>query len=497
MIRILFKVKRIFIVILLSVAWLLPLKTHAQKPEPVESVFANAIDSILTNSCLRKQNFGIKIHSLERDKTLYSVHSDRLFAPASNVKLLTTAMALKRLGPNYRFKTGLYATIPMGGETLKGDLYIKGFGDPNLVSEQMWLLVNDLKNLPLRKVDGDIVADESFFDHSLRVKTWRKKGGVEAYNAPLGALSFNFNTVTVHVSPGEKIGDRPVVVVDPDIDFVQVNNRARTVSKSKRSRLIVNRLDRGDYNEITISGVISVRHSRETYYLNITQPTYYAARVFKEYLRRAGVEIVGNVRIGSVPEDAHDLSSHTSMPLSLILRGLNKFSNNFVAEQILKTIGAEIYGPPGTTENGLRAMDEYMQLLKYEPGEFTILDGSGLSRQNRLSPDQIVSVLQDMYADLGVYPEFVSALGVMGRDGNVLKRMNGHNGSERARVKTGTLNSISALSGYFQSADGERFAFSILMNDLKCSGRRAKSLQDRIIREGLKFERVNFGADLN
>ena len=173
MIRILFKVKRIFIVILLSVAWLLPLETHAQKPEPVESVFANAIDSILTNSCLRKKNFGIKIHSLERDKTLYSVHSDRLFAPASNVKLLTTAMALKRLGPNYRFKTGLYATIPMGGETLKGDLYIKGFGDPNLVSEQMWLLVNDLKNLPLRKVDGDIVADESFFDHSLRVKTWR------------------------------------------------------------------------------------------------------------------------------------------------------------------------------------------------------------------------------------------------------------------------------------------------------------------------------------
>ena len=488
--------KIIFSITFLSIIWLFPERIHAQKPESAESVFVKTVETILGNSCLRKQNFGIKIHSLERNKTLYSVNSNRLFAPASNVKLLTTAMALKRLRPEYRFKTGLYATTPVGGETLRGDIFIKGFGDPNLVSEQMWLLVKELKNIPLRKVHGDIIADASFFDNNLRVKTW-KKGGVEAYNAPLGALSFNFNTVTVHINPGEKPGDRPVVVVDPNIEFIRVDNRARTVSKSKRSRLIVNRIDRGSHNEITISGVVSVNHARETYYLNITRPAYYAASVFKEYLRQEGVEVTGKVRVGFVPEGAYEILSHSSMPLSLILRGLNKFSNNFVAEQILKTIGADIYGSPGTTLNGLRAMDEYMQSLKYKPEGFSILDGSGLSRQNRLSPDQIVSVFQDMYADLGVYPEFISALGVMGRDGNVLKRMNGHNSAERARVKTGTLNSVSALSGYFQSADGERFAFSILMNDLKCSNGQAKRLQDRIVREGLKFKRMNVTTDFN
>jgi D-alanyl-D-alanine carboxypeptidase/D-alanyl-D-alanine-endopeptidase (penicillin-binding protein 4) len=488
--------KIIFTITFLSIIWLFPERIHAQKPGSAESVFVKTMETILGNSCLRKQNFGIKIHSLERNQTLYSVNSHRLFAPASNVKLLTTAMALKRLRPDYRFKTGLYATTPVGGETLRGDIFIKGFGDPNLVSEQMWLLVKELKNIPLRKVHGDIIADASFFDNNLRVKTW-KKGGVEAYNAPLGALSFNFNTVTVHINPGEKPGDRPVVVVDPNIEFIRVDNRARTVSKSKRSRLIVNRIDRGGHNEITISGVVSVNHARETYYLNITRPAYYAASVFKEYLRQEGVEVTGKVRVGFVPEGAYEVLSHFSMPLSLILRGLNKFSNNFVAEQILKTIGADIYGPPGTTLNGLRAMDEYMQSLKYKPEGFSILDGSGLSRQNRLSPDQIVSVFQDMYADLGVYPEFISALGVMGRDGNVLKRMNGHNSAERARVKTGTLNSVSALSGYFQSADGERFAFSILMNDLKCSNGQAKRLQDRIVREGLKFKRMNVTTDFN
>ncbi len=489
--------KIIFTIAFIAVIWLLPEKGNAQKTESPEAVFSKTIEAILVNSCLRKQNFGIKIHSLERDKTLYSIHSDRLFSPASNVKLLTTAMALKRLGPDYRFKTSLYATIPIDGKTLRGDISIKGFGDPNLVSEQMWLLVNELKNLPLRKVRGDIIADESFFDDNLRIKTWKKKWGVEAYNAPLGALSFNFNTVTVYVTPGGKPGDRPVVVVDPDIEFIRVDNRARTVSTSKRSRLIVNRVDRGSHNEITVSGVISVNHLRETYYLNVTQPAYYAAMVFKEYLRQAGIEVTGKVRVGSVPEGAYELSSHTSTPLSLILRGLNKFSNNFVAEQILKTIGAEVYGLPGTTLNGLRAMDGYMQSLKHKPGEFSILDGSGLSRQNRLSPDQIVSVLQDMYIDLGVYPEFISVLGVMGRDGNVRKRMNGYNGAERVRVKTGTLNSVSALSGYFQSADNERFAFSILMNDLKCSNRQARRLQDRIVGEGLSFKRANLEVGLN
>ncbi|MBJ78567.1 MAG: D-alanyl-D-alanine carboxypeptidase/D-alanyl-D-alanine-endopeptidase [Nitrospinae bacterium] len=497
MISKLLKIKRIFLAVLLLVVSLFPAMAPAQEPGLAESYFANVMDGILAHSCLRKQNFGVNIYSLDQDETLYSFQGDRLFAPASNMKLLTTATALKRMGPDYRFKTRLFATMRVAKEALEGDLYIKGFGDPNLVSEQMWLLANELRNLPLSKVNGDIVADDSFFDDRLRIKTWKKKGGAEAYNAPLGALSFNFNTVTVHVSPGEKPGDRPVVVVDPDIDFIQVENRAKTVSRSRRSRLIVNRVGQGDHNEITVSGVISVSHSRETYYLNITQPTYYAAKVFKEFLRRAGVEVTGKVRIGPVPEEAYDLSSHTSVPLSLVLRGLNKFSNNFVAEQILKTIGAELYGQPGTTENGLRAVGEYMQSLGHESGQFRVLDGSGLSRQNRLSPDQIVSVLRDMHGDLGVYPEFVSALGVMGRDGNVLKRMNGYNGSERARVKTGTLNFVSALSGYFQSAGGERFAFSILMNDLKCSNERAWSLQDRIVREGLKFERETHGTGLD
>jgi D-alanyl-D-alanine carboxypeptidase/D-alanyl-D-alanine-endopeptidase (penicillin-binding protein 4) len=491
---VLYKMKNFLFTSFLSIACLVPSFASAQEPVGSASQFASIMSGVLAHPCLSNGDFGVKIYSLDRDETLYSVNSDKSFTPASNMKLLTTAMVLKRLGPDYRFHTRLYATTRVAEETLRGDLYIKGFGDPNLVSEQMWLLANELHNLPLRKVEGDIIADDSFLDDRLRVKTWRKRAGAEAFQAPLGALSFNFNTVTVHVSPGEKPGDKPVVVVDPDVEFIRVDNQARTVAQTRRSRLIVNRVDRGDYNEVTVSGVISVTHSRETYYLNITKPTIYAATVFKEYLRRAGVGVTGAVKIGTVPKDAYNLVDHSSVPLSLILRGLNKFSNNFVAEQILKTLAAELHGQPGTTENGLQAMKKYLQSLGYAPDQYQLLDASGLSRQNRLSPDQIVSILQDMYGDFGVYPEFVSALGAMGRDGNVQKRMNGHNGSDRARVKTGTLSSVSTLSGYFQSADGERFAFSILMNDLKCSTGRAWVLQDQIISEGLKFQREPRGA---
>ena len=460
-----------------------------------EIQFRNVVDGILVHSCLRKDNFGIKIYSLDRQEALYSVRSDHLFTPASNLKLITTAVAVKYLGPDYRFYTRLYSTGHIEDNILHGDLYIKGFGDPKLVSEQMWLLSKELWNLPLRKVEGDIIADSHYFDSNRHIKSWKSEGA-EAYKAPLGALSFNFNTVTVHVMPGKKTGDKPIVVVDPDVDYIRVDNRARTVTKRGRGRLIVNRVERDTYNEITVSGVIAKNQARSRYYLNITDPTRYAASVFKLYLKQNGMEVTGTIKKGEISPEAELLVSHESEPLSLILRGLNKYSNNFVAEQILKTLAVKRFGPPGTTEDGLKIVEEYMASLGIEPGQYQIVDGSGLSRQNRLSPDQIVKVLGTMRSDLGVYPEFITALGVMGLDGNVKGRLNGIDEAQKVRVKTGTLHFVSSLSGYFQSMDGELFAFSILMNDLKCRNGRALEIQDRIIREGLHFRRGD-SAEIN
>ncbi len=451
--------------------------------------FKHKVDKLLSHSCLKKKEFGALIYSLDRKEPLYSRNSERLLIPASNLKLVTTALALKELGPDFRFETNLYSDGKIEGDHLIGDLYIKGFGDPKLVTEQMWLLANELKNVPIHKITGNIIADDSYFDRQRRVKTWKSKPGAQAYNAPLGALSFNFNTITAFINPGKKPGDKPIVLVEPETRYIRVSNLASTISKNKKAELWVNRVDQESHDKVTVSGTIRQNQKRATYYLNITDPTNYAVNVFKEYLERAGVEVTGNTQNGTVPPKAKRLVRHESEPIALALRGLNKFSNNFVAEQILKTLAAKRFGPPGTTENGLKFLKDYMQSIGVPANEYKIVDASGLSRQNRLSPAHLVAVLEDMHSDLSVYPEFVSALGVMGLDGNVKRRMNGVKEAQKARVKTGTLNRVSSLSGYFQSQDGEQFAFSILMNDLKCPHYQAMGIQDKIIHQGLKFKR--------
>jgi len=458
--------------------------------DPAVVNFRNTVDTILTQSCPLGLRVGAKFYSLDRQQVIYARNSDSLFTPASNMKMFTSAMALKKVGPDYRFHTRLYTNGKIQGTVLKGDLYLKGFGDPSLVTEQMWILVNELKNLPLTKIEGNIIADNSYFDGQGQLKTWTSYKGPEAYLAPTGALSFNFNTVTVYVEPGKQSGEKPRVVVDPDIEYFRVrNNAVTTVSKRSRRKLIVNRLERKGYDEIVIKGRLPRNVARKKFYLNITDPQRYTALAFQRFLHQAGVRVTGEVKRGLVPEGVALVLDHESPPLGRILRGLNKFSNNFIAEQILKTLGAQYMGEPGTTENGVLLLQEYMQELGFTPDQYRMVDGSGLSKTNLITPDQVIALLEDAHSDLSIFPEFISALGVMGLDGSVEDRMDHNKEAQKIRVKTGTLNHVSALSGYFQSQDGERFAFSILLNDVQCSNGKATQLEDEIMEVALKFKR--------
>jgi D-alanyl-D-alanine carboxypeptidase/D-alanyl-D-alanine-endopeptidase (penicillin-binding protein 4) len=458
--------------------------------DPAIVNFRNAVDTILSQSCPNGLRAGAKFYSLDRQQVIYSRNSDSLFTPASNMKMFTSAMALKKVGPDYRFHTRLYAVGRIEGTVLKGDLYIKGFGDPSLVTEQMWILVNELKNLPITKIEGNIIADNSYFDGQGRLKSWSSYKGPEAYLAPMGALSFNFNTVTVYVEPGKSVGGRPRVVVDPNIDYLRIRNKAVTTgNKRSRRKLIVNRLERKGYDEIIVKGRLPKNVARKRFFLNVTDPQRYTASAFKRFLNQAGVQVTGKVKRGLVPKGATLVVDHESPPLGRILRGLNKFSNNFIAEQILRTLGAQFMGEPGTTENGVLLLQEYMRELGYTPDQYRMVDGSGLSKTNLVTPDQVIALLEDAHSDLSIFPEFISALGVMGLDGSVIDRMRHQKEAQKIRVKTGTLNHVSALSGYFQSQDGERFAFSILLNDVRCSNGKATKLEDEIMEIALKFQR--------
>jgi D-alanyl-D-alanine carboxypeptidase/D-alanyl-D-alanine-endopeptidase (penicillin-binding protein 4) len=434
----------------------------------------------MASSCVPKADIGLHVVRLKDGATLASHQADRPFLPASNVKLLTTAAALRTLGPDYRFPTRLYATGPLAGGHLRGDLVLKGFGDPELVSERLWLLVASLRQKGLKEVTGDLVVDESFFDDDYRAPGWGGQMSTRAFYAPVAPASLNFNAVTVHVEPGSAPGRPALVLIEPPTAYVVLTNRATTGRAGSGLRLVVDRLSGSRKDTIAVKGSIPYDAERATHYRSVTHPWRYLATVFAEELRRQGISIKGRLREGRVPESAQELVEFESRPLGRIVQDLNKLSNNFMAEAMLKTMGVHLYGPPGSFEKGLAAVEDFLRSLGIEPGSYKLVDGSGLSKTNRLTPRQLTAVLAEMWRDFRYRPEYVVSLAVMGLDGSVEERLEDTRARQRLRVKTGSLVGASALSGYAAAADGEELAFSVLINNKGCGRGLMQKVQDAV-----------------
>ncbi len=465
--------------VLLSLCVLLGAVSGFVYASPGYEELKEKIGRYIGHSCLRSAEWGMKIVSLRTGDTIIDYRGDKSFIPASNVKVITTAAALSILRPQYRFRTVVYADGPLAGASLAGNLYVKGSGDPDLVSEQLWLLAKDIYNAGVRSIEGDVVGDESFFDDDCYGPGWKVTSS-RAYNAGVGALSLNFNTIRVVVEPADEVGQPPRVVLDPDTSYVVLANNAVTVRRGSRCTLWADRMTRHGKDSIVVGGQVPLGWKAVDFSRTIGSPCLYTVTVLAEMLRKMGVEIQGRARVGLTPPDARELVVHESRPLALIVWGLNKWSNNFVAEQLFKTMGAERYGPPGTFAKGKAAVAEFLSGLGVSANEHAISDGSGLSRLNRISAGAIVDVLVHMYRDFAICPEFVTSLAVMGLDGSVEERLTGSPVEGLARVKTGTLNGVSSLSGYAEGKDGEVFAFAILMNDLPCGQHEARKIQDGI-----------------
>ncbi|MEE8209590.1 MAG: D-alanyl-D-alanine carboxypeptidase/D-alanyl-D-alanine-endopeptidase [bacterium] len=439
------------------------------------------IEAAVASSCVPKADIGLHVVRLSDGATLATHQAGRLFIPASNVKLLTTAAALRILGPTYRFPTTLYATGPIAGERLRGDLVLKGFGDPELVSERLWLLAAALRRKGLREVEGDLVIDESFFDDQMRAPSWGGHVSTRAYYAPVAPASLNFNAAAVHVEPGPTPGQPARVLLEPQTAYLRLVNRATTGRAGSKLSLVVDRRAGQRTNTIVVGGSIPYDADRTTYYRSITHPWRYLATVLAELLRREGIAIKGTLRQGRVPESALELMTFESKPLGHITRDLNKLSNNFIAESMLKTMGASVHGPPGTFEKGLAVVEDFLRTLDIAPGTYRLRDGSGLSSANRLTPGQITKVLAAMWGDFRFRPEYLVSLAVMGMDGSVDERLTETQARQRLRVKTGSLRGVSALSGYGVSADAEELAFSIIINNEACGLPLMQKTQDAIV----------------
>ena len=419
---------------------------------------------------MRGAKVGIAVSTLD-GKLLYQYHGKKTYFPASNTKIISMAASLSRLGSTYRFITKLYAKRrinPRG--VLRGNLYIRGSGDPLLRSEELWRISRDLYNLGLRRITGRVVFDDSFFDRKRFGTGWRhhKHQWYRPYLAPIGGLSLNFNAMGVVIRPGRRVGRRARISVDPPSRYIRsIINRTRTVRHGRfRVKLKVISY-RGWRDQVVVRGTVPIRAKAKTYWRRINHPGWYTAFSLADALRRQKIRVSRYPKRRRVPSSARLLYKHYSPPLRIILQYTGKYSSNFATEQLIKTVGAEVHGKPGTWKKGLKVVQQFMQRLGISSKDYKMVNGSGLGRVNRFTPIQFVTVLRHMYNDFTHRTEFLVSQPIAGRDGTLRRRMRRSLAKGRLRAKTGTIDGISTLSGYVSTSSGKILVFSFCMNSKK------------------------------
>ena len=468
------------------------------------------LDRILRRANLLNERASVLVFSLDGGDTLFAHNADRPLAPASNLKLFTSAAGLFYLGPDFRYNTYLLANGPVRNGVLEGDLVLYGTGDPTLSErfgpDVMAAFADTLVAMGIEEVRGAIIGDASFFEGSGLGDGWQTSYSNAVYAAPASALSYSENIAVLEVRPGLSAGSPALAALLPGGEGIAIRNEVRTIA-SGRSSVRVTR--EGYAGPIVVRGQISRRTSRIRWSVPVAEPARFAAAALKAALVERAVIATGEVRAISDRSESpisgrslfapalgsgsriRVLAIHTSPRLLEVLEVVNKRSNNFMAEQVLRTVGRVARGR-GSVDGGADAVGHFAGEVGIAPASFEVHDGSGLSALNRTSARSVVALLSYV-AESSLWTPFWYTLPEAGApDG--LRRMIGTAAEGRLRAKTGTINQVSALSGYVRSAGGERLAFSIL-NNRTGSAWAAKRVEDEIGARLARFERpVNNGV---
>lgn len=441
------------------------------------TVAATAVDRILASN-ISDVAQSVHVVRVSDGTTLYEKNPDQTLVPASVTKVLTSATALSRYSPVHTFKTRFYAS-ERHGPIVSGNFYVKGDGDPFLVSEKLWQLAADIRHLGIQEIRGDIVIDNSLFDGPVRDSSRKgsQNNSRNAYDAPVSAFGLNFNTYAVAVSPGAKAGAPAIVGLDPyPLSNVEIVNQVRT-TKGGGKDLSVTRTSTKSGDRITVSGSIALTEPVAKVYRSVGDNVAASGMLLKAFIESAGIKVRGTVAQGQVPAKVTEILAVDSYEMNRIVSGLNVFSNNYIADVLIKRLGASFprtgsvdgFGQ-GSYENGV---DVIRRFLREDVGiktPFTLHDGSGLATENRLSARQITQVLTYMERRMDLFPDFLASLPATGWSGTLKKRFGKGDASDlrgMIRAKTGTLTqpvSVAGLAGFFRHPEHGLVAFSIIEN---------------------------------
>jgi D-alanyl-D-alanine carboxypeptidase/D-alanyl-D-alanine-endopeptidase (penicillin-binding protein 4) len=484
---------------------------------------ASRIDKILSQPDVARGMWGVEVVSLTTGKTLYSQNPEKLFTPASNTKLFTTAAAVALIGPDYKFHTTVETMAPLDKYgRVAGDLVLVGRGDPNISgrvlpynmkTERRMAALSALDGLAdqlvqkgVKFIDGDVVADDSYYAFERYGEGWAQDDLVWEWGAPVSALTLNDNVIFVSIMPADRAGEKAFVSIVPYAEYYRIDNRIMTTPPGTGPRKIFINREPGS-NVLTLWGNIPSDDVGANEALAIEDSADFAAKVFQAMLEKRGIVVYGKARarhnelanlntvtvtataqsagggertVQSMHPVPMVLASYESQPLSQDLRVINKVSQNLHAELMLRLLGRE-RGTAGTIEGGLEVVRGFLNQAGIRGDEYVFFDGSGLSRQNLVTPHAVVKLLT--YASTQPWGTlYRDTLPVAGIDGSLSERFKGNPRMQgRVQAKTGSLGHVNCLSGYAQTEKGDQIVFSIMANNHTLTSHRALETIDEIV----------------
>ncbi|MFI5252267.1 MAG: D-alanyl-D-alanine carboxypeptidase/D-alanyl-D-alanine-endopeptidase [Bacteroidota bacterium] len=472
---------RLFVIISLLLM-VLAAGSNARERKLRRVVFENVkelqkkIDDILNAKELASSLTGIKIISVDDGKILYEKNSAKLLHPASNTKLITTAAALAKL-PRYKFQTKLYCDGKAKNGVINGNLYLKGGSDPLLVSSDLDSLADIAQKHGIVSITGNLVGDISFFDTVAWGRGWMWDDEPSTDEPFITPLSLDSNCVSVSVAPSSADGMKAIIHLEPDIDIFTIANSCLTQHDTVNNPVRVTR--RRGTDNILIQGAIFPGAPGQTFTFSAWQPELVTLQVFRKKLQARGITIKGECVLDTV--HGKTLLGEIDHPIDSALVKVNKESYNLGAENLLKTLASEIYHAPGTWENGILVVKDYLFQIGVDTSNMILMDGSGVSFYNLFTPSDMVRLLRAQYRSKTNFGRFYATLPVAGIDGTLRNRMKGTRAEGNVHAKTGTLTGASALSGYVTTVDNKLLAFSIMSNHFPGEGKVLRDAQNKIL----------------
>lgn len=450
------------------------------------------INKIIDDPFFESSVISIDIFNLTDNLPLYKKNNRLLLHPASNMKILTSFAGLHFLNSSYQFETKMFHTGVIRGDTLYGDIYIVGGFDPDFTSDDLEKFVNEIKNSGIKFIDGNLFADLSAKDSLYWGKGWMWDDEPDPAAPYLSALNINDNSIKVFVS-GTATDSLPLVKLIPETEYVKVENLAATVPSSGKNNFTITRNWVEKETKIIIDGEVQsgivIDEEKNTEKLSLPDPGRYFLTLFKEHLQDDSIYFNGVIDYKSLPENAIHLSSVYRL-LDTVIVNMNKESDNLSAEMILYALALNDSGAPASGKNGIEAIKRMIELTGLEPNNYSLEDGSGVSRYNLLSTELIINIFKySYYSQPGLFNTFYNTLPIAGIDGTLEKRMRNTLVEGNLRAKTGTLNGVVTLSGFVNAADGDIIAFSIFIQNYTAKNSTARKFIDRICELLAKFKK--------